>query len=419
MENDEEVKKRAVVPRTTWMMRIIWMILGVFLLTTVISQIVIHFYSPVRTEVVSLYTSSSSVLFKGVYVRNEKLFHYDGSGVVSYTLSDGSKLAKNSVVAKVYATQNDISIQSQIDELNRQIDVLNDAQELVGSDSSQLEAFSNQIYEEHAKLLQYIGSGDFSKAAEMKNGFLNLLCKKQIVKGAETGYSDKIEALRAQVKTLEAQISSAPKDLVIGETGYFVSVVDGYENTLNYETLSSLTKEDIEKIIETPVLQTESDVIGKFIDGYQWKFVGIIDDIKLSGIFAGASVKLRAGSSPNPLSAKIETITKLGDGTSIVIFSSDTLNAEYVDQRVSQFRLLIDENTGIRIPSDAIRFDESGEKGVYVLSGVEVKFRKIDVIYSEDDFVLVADTTSKSGYVSLYDSVVIGGKDLYDGKIIY
>ena len=152
MENDEEVKKRAVVPRTTWMMRIIWMILGVFLLTTVISQIVIHFYSPVRTEVVSLYTSSSSVLFKGVYVRNEKLFHYDGSGVVSYTLSDGSKLAKNSVVAKVYATQNDISIQSQIDELNRQIDVLNDAQELVGSDSSQLEAFSNQIYEEHAKL---------------------------------------------------------------------------------------------------------------------------------------------------------------------------------------------------------------------------------------------------------------------------
>ena len=47
---------------------------------------------------------------------------------------------------------------------------------------------------------------------------------------------------------------------------------------------------------------------------------------------------------------------------------------------------------------------------------------KIDFIKLFDelfkDYTLVEDTTDLDGYISLYDTVIVEGKDLYDGKII-
>ena len=50
--------------------------------------------------------------------------------------------------------------------------------------------------------------------------------------------------------------------------------------------------------------------------------------------------------------------------------------------------------------------------------GVNIYFRQIDLIRTEGDYTLVRDTTGKQGYLSLYDSVIVEGTDLYDGKII-
>ena len=44
--------------------------------------------------------------------------------------------------------------------------------------------------------------------------------------------------------------------------------------------------------------------------------------------------------------------------------------------------------------------------------------QKIRQIISEEDYTLVEDTTDLDGYISLYDTVIVEGKDLYDGKII-
>ena len=53
---------------------------------------------------------------------------------------------------------------------------------------------------------------------------------------------------------------------------------------------------------------------------------------------------------------------------------------------------------------------------MYIKSGTQAQFVKIERIYSTEDYVIVRDTTDKSGYLSLYDNVIVEGKDLYDGK---
>ena len=53
-------------------------------------------------------------------------------------------------------------------------------------------------------------------------------------------------------------------------------------------------------------------------------------------------------------------------------------------------------------------------RGVYILDGEEVAFRKVDVIY-ETDNCIVSDITDEEGYLHLYDQIITEGDDLGGG----
>ena len=45
-------------------------------------------------------------------------------------------------------------------------------------------------------------------------------------------------------------------------------------------------------------------------------------------------------------------------------------------------------------------------------------FRKIKVVFTTDDYSIVANPDNASDYIKLYDKVVTEGVDLYDNKLI-
>ena len=405
-------KKRALTTR------IIWLLIGLFFVIMIVSQLVIHFYNPITTEVAAIYTTTDYIGFKGIYVRNEKLVSYHANGVINYTHPDGYKIAKNSVIAEVYRNQSDLAYQQQIDDLIARRTVLQDAQALVGTDSSQLESFSNQIYDKHSEMMQHLCDGDYKSASALKSDMLNLRSKKEIVKGTETSYAEKIQDINNQITQLKAQISRDPYAVSIGETGYFVSSVDGYEDILNSETVFDLSKEQIEQILAADTAESNpAGVIGKLIDGYKWYMVAILNTVRMGTVFEGAEVTLRVGYSQQDVDAKVVSLKRQEDGSSICIFECDTFSSEFVDGRVAQVKLLMDNYEGIRIPTSAIRIVD-GKAGVYTRKSIEVVFKQIKQIISEEDYTLVENTSNLDGYISLYDTVIVGGKDLYDGKII-
>lgn len=405
-------KKRALTTR------VIWLLIGLFFIIMIISQLVIHFYNPITTEVAAIYTTTDYIGFKGIYVRNEKLVSYHANGVINYTHPDGYKIAKNSVIAEVYRNQSDLAYQQQIDDLVARRTVLQDAQALVGTDSSQLESFSNQIYDKHSEMMQHLCDGDYKSASALKSDMLNLRSKKEIVKGTETSYAEKIQEINNQITQLKAKISSDPYAVSIGETGYFVSSVDGYEDILNSDTVFELSKEQIEQILTADTAESNpAGVIGKLIDGYKWYMVAVLNTVRMGTVFEGAEVTLRVGYSQQDIDAKVVSLKRQEDGSSICIFECDTFSSEFVDGRVAQVKLLMDNYEGIRIPTSAIRIVD-GKAGVYTRKGIEVIFKQIKQIISEEDYTLVENTSDLDGYISLYDTVIVGGKDLYDGKII-
>ena len=405
--------------RRTITTRLIWTIVALFFAIMIVSQLVIYFYNPIKTEIASLYTTTETIGFKGIYIRDEKLVSYNINGVINYSHPDGSKIAKNSVIAEVYSSQNDLAIQQEIESLTAQRSVLEDAQALVGTDSSQLESFANQIYDKHSQIIQHIYDEDYKSASALKDDMLNLQSKKEIVKGAETSYQSKILEIDNRIAMLKGQISREPFAISIGETGYFVSKVDGFEDSLNSTTVFELTKEQIEYVMSAEEQETNpSGVIGKLIDGYKWYMVAVFDTVRLGTVFEGATVTLRVGSSQQNVKADIISLKRQEDGSSVCIFECDTFSSEFVDGRVAQVKLFMEDYKGIRIPTDAIRVVDE-KVGVFVLNGgIEVVFKEIRQIISEEDYTLVVDTSGESGFISLYDTIIVEGKDLYDGKII-
>jgi hypothetical protein len=64
-----------------------------------------------------------------------------------------------------------------------------------------------------------------------------------------------------------------------------------------------------------------------------------------------------------------------------------------------------------------VTFNEDGERGVFVRNGAVIEFRRVNMLRSDEDFVVV-ENTKEAGYLRLFDDVVVRGRNLYDGKVV-
>ena len=92
------------------------------------------------------------------------------------------------------------------------------------------------------------------------------------------------------------------------------------------------------------------------------------------------------------------------------------MNRDVANLRIEDIEIITDQYTGIRINNKAIR-EVDGEKGVYVLRGNIIQFKKINIISSSEEYSVV-EKVDDSSYIKQYDNVITEGVDLYDGKVV-
>ena len=102
----------------------------------------------------------------------------------------------------------------------------------------------------------------------------------------------------------------------------------------------------------------------------------------------------------------------------MLILRCNEMNSELASVRTADVTVIKSEHSGIMVKAEAMRIVE-GKTGVYVVSGLEAKFVEADIIFSGDDYHICAPNTSDSSKLRLYDKIIVKGRNLYDGKIIY
>ena len=382
------------------------------MLVTVFHQFVQVFEDDYTTETATVYSSAEKVTFNGVYVRNETIVSGGKNGVLSYPSSDGSKVAKDSVVAYVYRSANDIYINQQIENLKNEVEILKKEQSPGTTVVAQPEFISSLIDEKYRTITTLAARNDLSSLRSESNDFQMLTGIYQIVIGEETDYNDRIEQLEKQIKLLEAKQNNPIDIITVPNSGYFISYVDGYEDILSTDKLSSITADDIKEVIKNDgynAAKVSKKAVGKIVDDYEWDLVGIVNP-KDASFNPGKEVKVKLSSTPDLLTAKITDVIETDDPEEcVIVLSCEKLNFNLVQYRTERVEIILDDFNGIKVPREAVRFNKNNEKGVYVLLGQRIAFKKVDVIYECDEYLLSA-ITSDTGYISVYEDIILSGE---------
>ena len=397
--------------------RTIIAVLSVFVILVAVGQVFFAGGAKITTETTYNYGYDAEIPFEGVILRDETVIYNSGSGVLGYEHEDGVKAGKSTVIARRYKNDGDVAYLMEIERLKEQIGMLESAETLIGTDNSQLEAISAQINESHSRMVDNILSGDFSSASSERSKLLCAMCKREITLKESGGYAEKKIELQNKISELQSMISGDVQEITAGGTGYFVSSVDGYEGEFGYSDVDKMTEETIAEVIERPTKSGAKNAIGKLISDFHWRAAAVIENEKMFGIYEGGQATLRVGSGQRQYETEVVSVKNLGNGKSIYIFEGDNFVSNAVESRVASFKLVVKSYGGLRVPRTALHYDENEQRGVFVLRGQTLVFKKVEVVYWGEGYVICSQVKDDD-YLKLYDKIVVEGKDLYDGKVI-
>ena len=325
--------------------------------------------------------------------------------MLDYNYADASKVSVGSTIANVYESEEDIlGVRAQQGILER-IDELKRAEQPGTTDYIQPETLKSQIDAKYKLMISASIDKDYDSVAKYEKEISQIMSIYNIVTDSSSGYEKVIDSLEKDLEKLKKDTKKPKEKIDAPETGYFVGYADGYEAILNKEKCINMSKQQILDIVnDTDSVAKPPNAAGKLLKDYSCKILMVVDnDERLK---AGMYLNAMLSASKETYSVFVDSVKDAGDGQSIVILSCDSLDSALVSERVQRIELVFDDYTGLKVPREAIHFNSDKEKGVYVILGQDVQFKKIDIIYEGDDYVL-SKNSSNEDYLLLYDQILL------------
>ena len=424
--------------------KVAFAIVTLLIIAYVISVALKANFTQIKTEAATLMTVSDSIPTTGYFIRDESLITYNGDGVISYTLDDGDKISVGEPVASVYKNSEEANDKRMIEKLEQQIA---DLQQLEDTDETVMQApdvIDKNISANLSKARISTSEKNFTDADKNVNTALYGINQRQIVTHKAGSFSDKISQLQTKVNELKKKYSKATAEKTVPspKTGYFSSIVDGYEN---YYTTKDLEKIEVGDLDELKLVkkQIPDNVVGKTIEGVYWYIaceVSADEAIKIKESDQ-LSVDIPLANYSN-LSVELHEIRqKTKTSNAVVILKGSYMNKEMINLRKEDISIVKNTYEGLYVSRNAVHeqkvteevTDQNGftktetktVKGVYIMIGNELVFKQIVPVYSGEGYVICKLNPKEKDLVTLdigvlkaNDDVVVEGANLYDGKII-
>lgn len=382
----------------------------------IMNQLFSSLYMPIKTENAVYYTANDGFKVSGQIIRNETLVTSDTDGVFHFLVSDGIRVSKDGVIANIYTSTDSSITVSKIDVLKTQIADIEDVLSYNDIEAANLELINSKIAESLGEMIFESANGNYGKTDGLSKELLSANNRKQVALGDTTGLSEQLESLKNEMNTLTNSLSNPISQITAKSSGYFISKTDGYENVLKGENLEKLTPEFMSSVKPE---ETGANVIGKIVPDYEWYIAATVSLNDSLQYKEGQSVKLLTNvKSASTMTATVKQINiSEGEETAVILFACSDMNSELANMRNISMTVVNKEYSGLRIPKKALRVVDS-QKGVYVKTGMQIKFVPVEIVYRNDDYIICEKKNENSDCLKLYDKVVVKGRNLYDGKIV-
>ncbi len=375
-------------------------------------------YNPVDTETANEYTIEDTVETTAFIARSETFVTNSRAGTIIAGVENGARIAKGQEVALIFSDPEAADTYSKLLELSAQIERYKRLASQSDNYIFNINDLDRYIDVAAIDVVNVVGSKNFVTLPEKVNDFRNQVVTRQIATGTNLDFDARLRSLETQYNNTKVK-NTAHASILAENSGFYINGTDGYETAVDCKNVKSLTVQDVAGLLQAKPKAPPTGAIGKIITDFNWYLCCVVDSNLIGDLQVGKTITVNLPfASINTVRANVVAINENGKDEAAVILSCNLMNSNISGLRRETAELVIGSYTGLRIPASAIRVNKEGEKGVYVKNGNIAKFRKVNIIYTSDDYVLSAADANDDSYVRLYDDVILKGKDLYDGKVI-
>lgn len=390
------------------------------------------FGSELSTFAAGVTTEHTTLSYDGYFFRDETLLVAEEGGLFDYAVSDGTKVAKGQTLATAYSDGAGV-LQARLLRIDEEIRLLEKSMNGLsgGIDPSKVKDGVNDSY---GTLIKMLASGESGGLSSEIDAFLTGLNQMDTLwNGEEASAAKTLASLRTEREALIASCGGGTT-LSATQSGYFYSSTDGYESLFTSTALENLTGESFFDLIETSPQSTEG-AYGKISYTSEWYLVFPIkmDEVR----YFQKRVLTEEGERILPetrtydalfhengnktLPMTVEKIIEAPEqNAALIVFSCDRLPEGFDLVRCQSVRMTVDSTSGIYVPKDCVK-KQDGMRGVYILRGSVVHFRRIDILYEGSDYYLVKsglEGDEEYQYLQINDLIILNGKQLFDGMVV-
>ena len=337
-----------------------------------------------------------------------------GGGSLGYLVEDGERVTEGTVLAEIYTDPAQSTQREELDRLDRIIDLLTKSENSVGSDLALLTAQTRTAL---LNLLDQLDTASYTGMSDAIDEFLLAQNRLQISTGQSSGFTATLADLQTQRDAAAAALEGL-QTITADRNGYFISTAAALPLDLTEDTLKSDTAAALSERLQQEIPTTGSDLAGRIVTGFSWRFYGVCD-LDTAARFDGVtSVKIRVpGKQDEALDANVtEVAADETAGLAKITLECRTINADVLRLGREDAEIVLNTYEGIRVSKRAMHIVD-GERGVYVKYGSLQRFRRIVVLFEDENYLLL-DPEAEDNEVRLYDEIIVEGPNLQDGGLV-
>ncbi len=370
------------------------------------------FNTPLTTTVAMEYEARDALVVPGYVVREETILT-TFSAITAPLRNEGEKVGNGQAVAMAYDNATQRQTQTEIDTIASQLEQL----AYVNSASNQDDtALDGAILTQLLAVSRSVSRDAIPEADGNGVKLKGLVLRRYADTEDLTALDARVASLEQELTNLESSASLGGREIVAPHGGYFSATVDGYETVLTPENVGQWTTETLATVAPDAIPQ---GAFGKLIAQDEWDYLATVGTKAVEKISLGDWISLSF--SPDFSSIYRGKVSSIGDTegstTTISIHFYGGL-ADVTMLREQTGHLLLNTYEGLGVPKSAIRVNEAGQSGVYILESAKAKWKSVDILYDNGENYVVALDKSSTSNLWPGDEIIVLAENLYDGKVV-
>lgn len=330
-------------------------------------------------------------------VKDETIIDYDKSSSIVTSIEDGTRVAKDGIVA-VYKNSENNEYEESIQKIDEQISTL--IKDLPYTYSTEIVNIDKQI---NLVIKEAYETNSYIKMLEYKNKINNLTSRKVEILANLSPDGSKIQELVKQRAGIISKSKESSKNIKSNVSGIVTYKIDTLEGILDSNNIESASFQDLDEFF-LKYENTKNNEFGiKIVDNFKAYVVSKIDISMKDYAVSGKNYKLKLNDNANiEIPAYLlKTIQAEDKDYFYAVFEIYNYIEHLINSRIESLKIIWNTTQGMMVVKDAIKTSDDGRYS-YVTLIYGGKYIDVPVkVKAESDVTCIIENLTDEEYVNL------------------